>query len=76
MHSQARHFIRRFKRIGIISGTLLGALSLTASGCQGLNGVALVPGMKQAKQERQILRQAKNDPFATPDDVGYQAASD
>ena len=76
MHSHAERFIQRNKRMGTFSIVFLGVVLSAAGGCQGLSGTALVPRLEEAKQERQILRQVKSDPFASPGDVGYQTASD
>ncbi len=76
MHSHIERFIRPAGRLGIFSILFLGAALAVAGGCQGLRGMALIPGLKETKQERRILKQAKNDPFASPGDVGYQTASD
>jgi hypothetical protein len=49
------------------------ALAVIAGGCQGLSRSSLVPGFAESRQERQIARQAENDPFPSPSDVGIQS---
>jgi len=43
-----------------------------SSGCQSWRSAA-VPGLSSKQGERQILKQAKQDPFPSPSDVGMQA---
>ncbi len=52
----------------------LGCLLLFAasSGCQSLSNSGLLPGLAEAKREKQIVRLAENDPFPSPSDVGLK----
>jgi|GEM_PF-2801852 len=47
-------------------------LALATGGCQNLSSTSLIPGLAESRRERQIVRQAENDPFPTPSEVGIQ----
>ncbi len=48
---------------------LLGICLIASSGCQTWRSSA-IPGLGSKQGERQVLREAKNDPFPSPSDVG------
>lgn len=54
-----------------LSGTLAIALALSA-GCQAWTSSPLPVGLN-TKSERKVMRQAKQDPFPSPKDVGIEA---
>ena len=43
---------------------------LSATGCQSWHTSAVLPGLIATKGERQVVKQARNDPFPSPRDVG------
>jgi len=43
------------------------------AGCQSWHTSSGIPGMGASKVERQIIKQAKTDPFPSPDQVGIEA---
>lgn len=49
--------------------SLLGAICLASTGCQTWRSAA-IPGMASKQGEREVLKQAKQDPFPSPSDVG------
>lgn len=56
------------------SGRALLACCLTIlSGCQTWHTASAIPGLSANRGERQVLRQAKNDPFPSPSEVGIKA---
>ena len=61
--------IRRWLR----AACLATATMVASSGCQALHSSA-IPGMSLESGDRQILRQAKQDPFPSPSDVGIKAS--
>ena len=50
------------------------ALALVAAfaGCQAWQSSTGIPVIGSSKGERQIVKQAKNDPFPSPDQVGLE----
>jgi hypothetical protein len=48
--------------------TLIAALS----GCQSIQSAPGLPGLGASRAERGIVKQAKNDPFPSPDQVGLK----
>ena len=48
------------------------ALIAALAGCQIWQPSPSVSGLGFSKGERQIVKQAKNDPFPTPDQVGMK----
>jgi len=46
--------------------------SLASSGCQTWHASSAIPGLKSKQGERQVLREAKNDPFPSPSEVGMK----
>ncbi len=56
--------------LGAVSG--VGVLLIATTGCQTWRSSSVVPGVFAQKGERQILRQAKQDPFPSPSDVGMK----
>ncbi len=59
-----------FRATGLVAAGLVVAGLVVASGCQGLSSSSLIPGLAESRRERQIVRQAENDPFPSPGDVG------
>ncbi len=55
---------------GFLAATLLVCSALVVSGCQAWHSSAAIPGLTTTTGERKVLRQAKNDPFPSPADVG------
>jgi hypothetical protein len=52
----------------------LGVVLISAlAGCQSWQSSTGIPGLGASKVERQIVKQAKNDPFPSPDQVGMEA---
>jgi len=51
--------------------SLLGTVVIASSGCQSWHSAA-IPGLASKQGERQVLRQAKQDPFPSPSDVGMK----
>jgi len=52
---------------------LTALLVLTATiGCQSWQTSSILPGLTTTKGERLIKKQAKNDPFPSPSDVGFK----
>jgi len=47
----------------------VGCLWLVGSGCQTWRSSS-IPGLDLGKSDRQVLRQAQQDPFPSPSDVG------
>jgi len=47
-------------------------LLVAGTGCQTWRSSAAIPGLFPQKGERKILRQAKQDPFPSPSDVGMR----
>ena len=54
-------------------GCLLMLGLIVSSGCQTWQSSA-IPGLGSKLGERQVLREAKNDPFPSPSDVGMMGA--
>ena len=54
---------------------LLIAAVLTSSfvGCQAWHSSSVMPGLMASKGERLVMKQAKNDPFPSPSDVGLSS---
>lgn len=50
---------------------LVAATMVACSGCQALHSSA-IPGMSLDQGDRQLLSQAKQDPFPSPSDVGIK----
>jgi hypothetical protein len=50
--------------------SLIACCSLPVAGCQAWHHAAAIPGLGSTQGERQVLKQAKNDPFPSPSDVG------
>ncbi len=48
------------------------SLILAMAGCQAWHSKLGAPGFGFSKGERQIVEQAKNDPFPSPDQVGMK----
>jgi len=46
------------------------AILWICAGCQSLDISSGLPGLSDSKNERQIVREAKHDPFPSPSDVG------
>lgn len=44
------------------------------TGCQVWNASSILPGLTASKSERVVMKQAKNDPFPSPRDVGMKAS--
>lgn len=44
----------------------------SAVGCQSWRSSGAIPGLGSTKGERQVLKQAKHDPFPSPSDVGME----
>jgi hypothetical protein len=64
------HAPRLFPRARIhVAGWVLAASALACTGCQAFAPGA-VPGAFAARDEKQIVKLAKNDPFPSPADVG------
>ena len=56
----------------VVPSTLFAILMLSATtGCQSWNSV--LPNLTTSKGERQVVQQARNDPFPSPADVGLKA---
>jgi len=52
---------------------LAGCLVLVAAiGCQSWQSSASLSGLTASKDERLVVKQAKNDPFPSPSDVGIE----
>ena len=51
---------------------LLGCCLIASSGCQIWQSSSVIPGMGSKQSERRVLREAKNDPFPSPSDVGMK----
>jgi hypothetical protein len=67
--SMDEYFAILCRRVGwLIFGCM--TLVVVAAGCQGLSSPSLIPGLAESRRERQIVRQAENDPFPSPSDVG------
>jgi hypothetical protein len=49
---------------------LLSVSLLSILGCQTWSSSAGMPGLGKWQKERQIVKQAQNDPFPTPEQVG------
>ena len=47
-------------------------LLAASAGCQSLSSSGMMPGLAEAKREKQIVRLATNDPFPSPSDVGLK----
>ncbi len=58
----------------LCAASLLGRCLLAGSGCQTWQSSLAIPGLGSSQGEREILRQAKNDPFPSPIDVGMKVA--
>jgi hypothetical protein len=43
------------------------------SGCQSWQSSHGIPGLGASKKERGIVKQARNDPFPSPEQVGMEA---
>jgi len=41
-------------------------------GCQSWHTSSVLPGLTASKGERLVVKQAKNDPFPSPSDVGFK----
>jgi hypothetical protein len=54
--------------------TLIGVCLIASNGCQSWQSSAALPGLVSGSGERQVLREAKNDPFPSPSEVGIQVA--
>lgn len=52
---------------------ILFAFIFTLAGCQSWQSSSGLPGLSFSKVERQIVKQAKNDPFPSPKQVGMEA---
>ena len=52
---------------------LLFAFIFVLAGCQTWQSSPGLPGLGFSKVERQIVKQAKNDPFPSPKQVGMEA---
>jgi len=50
--------------------SLLGGFLITCGGCQMWRSSLAIPGLGSKKVESRVLREAKNDPFPSPSDVG------
>ncbi len=48
-------------------------LTFALAGCQSWQSSTGIPGLGFSKVERQIVKQAKNDPFPSPKQVGMEA---
>ena len=59
---------------GIWSRLTVGfAILFALAGCQSWQSSTGIPGLGFSKVERQIVKQAKNDPFPSPKQVGMEA---
>jgi len=56
----------------LCTASLLGGSLITSSGCQSWRSSSAINGLGSNQGERQILREAKNDPFPSPSDVGMK----
>ncbi len=56
----------------VCAASLLGACLMAVCGCQTWQSSSAIPGMGSKQSERQVLREAKNDPFPSPSDVGMK----
>lgn len=52
--------------------SVLGMGLIVSSGCQTWHSSSALPGLKSKQGERQVLREAKNDPFPSPSEVGMK----
>lgn len=59
---------------GFLCATLLTLGLIASSGCQMWHSSSAIPGMASKQGERKVLREAKNDPFPSPSDVGLMGA--
>ncbi|NOY29859.1 MAG: hypothetical protein GXP28_06675 [Planctomycetes bacterium] len=48
------------------------AMLVAMIGCQSWQSSSVLPGLTATKDERLVVKQAKNDPFPSPSDVGIQ----
>ena len=65
------HNSTRFERwLQVVS--LLGCCLITSGGCQTWQSSSVLPGFTGKQGERQVLREARNDPFPSPADVGMK----
>lgn len=53
--------------------TLSVVLVSALAGCQSWQTSTGLPGLGASKVERQIVKQAKNDPFPSPNQVGMES---
>ncbi len=57
-----------------IIAALLSAFVMLNSGCAMWRSASAIPRLSSKQGEREVLEQAKNDPFPSPADVGLQSA--
>lgn len=55
---------------GLLAGAMVALL--ICSGCQAWQSQVAVPGLGVSSKERQIVKQAKRDPFPSPAEVGMK----
>lgn len=56
------------------AAVLIGVCLIASNGCQTWQSTSALPGMVSNQGERQVLREAKNDPFPSPSEVGIKVA--
>jgi len=56
----------------VCATSLLGTCLIAVSGCQTWHSSSAIPGMGSKQGVQQVLREAKNDPFPSPSDVGMK----
>ena len=57
-----------------VAASMMGVWLLACSGCQTWQSSSALPGLAAGQGERQVLREAKNDPFPSPSEVGMRVA--
>jgi hypothetical protein len=62
-------FRRLLKRV---TGTCALLSLLSTCGCSGWHSSAALPGLNKWKDERAVVKQAQNDPFPSPQQVGLK----
>ncbi len=59
-------------KIWLCAASLVGSCLIASSGCQAWQSSSAISGLGSKQGERQVLREAKNDPFPSPSDVGMK----